>query len=62
MKVMSDYRLRDMFKNDFEMLHTRFFQLERLLEVRDWVASPMEMNAASGLLTSPGGLSKSLLN
>ena len=33
-KVMSDYGLRDMFKNDFEMLHTRFFQLERLLEVR----------------------------
>ena len=33
-KIMSDYGLRDLIKNDFEMLHQQFFQLERMIEVR----------------------------
>ena len=33
-KIMFDYNLRDFFKNDFEMLHLHFYQLERLLQVQ----------------------------
>ena len=32
-KIMFDYSLRDFFRNDFEMLHLHFYQLERLLQV-----------------------------
>ena len=32
-KIMFDYGLRDFFRNDFEMLHLHFYQLERLLQV-----------------------------
>lgn len=32
-KIMNDYRLRDIFKHDFEQLHLKFFQLERMIEV-----------------------------
>lgn len=31
-KVMSDYGLRDLFRNSFECLHLKLFQLERLME------------------------------
>ena len=31
---MSDYGLRDIFKQDFEQLHLKFFQLDRMIEVR----------------------------
>ena len=30
---MNDYGLRDIFKHDFEQLHLKFFQLERMIEV-----------------------------
>ena len=33
MKIMNDYGLRDIFKHDFEQLHLKFFQLERMIEV-----------------------------
>ena len=32
-KIMFDYGLGDFFRNDFEMLHLHFYQLERLLQV-----------------------------
>ena len=32
-KIMKDYGLRDIFKCDFEQLHVKFFQLERMIEV-----------------------------
>lgn len=32
-KIMSDYGLRDLFKSDFEELHLKFYQLERLMQV-----------------------------
>uniref|UniRef100_A0ABM0MLF5 Rab GTPase-activating protein 1-like n=1 Tax=Saccoglossus kowalevskii TaxID=10224 RepID=A0ABM0MLF5_SACKO len=31
-KIMYEYGLRDLFRNDFDMLHTKFYILERLLE------------------------------
>lgn len=31
-KIMSDYGLRDIFKQDFEQLHLKFFQLDRMIE------------------------------
>lgn len=31
-KVMNHYGLRDIFKHDFEQLHVKFFQLERMIE------------------------------
>lgn len=31
-KIMNDYGLRDIFKHDFEQLHLKFFQLERMIE------------------------------
>ena len=31
-KIMSDYGFRNMFKDGFEVLHLRFYQLDRLLE------------------------------
>jgi len=31
-KIMKDYGLRDIFKCDFEQLHVKFFQLERMIE------------------------------
>ena len=33
-KIMYDYQLRDMFMNKFIELHVKFYQLERLIEVR----------------------------
>ena len=38
-KIMFDYGLRDFFKNDFEVLHRSFYQLERLLQVSVHVIS-----------------------
>lgn len=32
-KIMSEYGLRDLFRDNFEVLHLRFFQLDRLMEV-----------------------------
>ena len=32
-KIMSDYGLREIFKEDFEQLHLKFFQLDRMIEV-----------------------------
>ena len=32
-KIMSDYGMRDLFRNEFDMLHLQFFQLERMIEV-----------------------------
>ena len=32
-KVMYDYKMRNLFKNGFEDLHLKFYQLERLTEV-----------------------------
>jgi len=32
-KVMFDYGLRDLFKQGFEELHLKFYQLERLIQV-----------------------------
>ncbi|PFX29753.1 rab GTPase-activating protein 1-like [Stylophora pistillata] len=31
-KIMSDYGLRDIFKHEFEQLHLKFFQLDRMIE------------------------------
>lgn len=31
-KIMSDYGLREIFKQDFEQLHLKFFQLDRMIE------------------------------
>nr|CAB3265389.1 rab GTPase-activating protein 1-like [Phallusia mammillata] len=31
-KIMYDYKMRDLFKNGFEALHTKFYQLERAME------------------------------
>lgn len=33
-KIMFDYNLRELFKDGFEALHLRFYQLERLIEVK----------------------------
>ena len=32
-KIMFDYSLRDLFKQGFEELHLKFYQLERLMQV-----------------------------
>ena len=32
-KMMFDYSLRDLFKQGFEELHLKFYQLERLMQV-----------------------------
>lgn len=32
-KIMSDFGLREIFKQDFEQLHLKFFQLDRMIEV-----------------------------
>ena len=32
-KIMFDYGLRDLFKDNFEVLHLRLYQLDRLMEV-----------------------------
>lgn len=46
-KIMYDYGLRDLYKNNFEDLHCKFYQLERLMQVseslellslRDWLS------------------------
>ena len=34
-KLMFDYGMRDLFKQGFEILHLKFYQLERLIQVRD---------------------------
>ncbi|XP_031560886.1 rab GTPase-activating protein 1-like isoform X2 [Actinia tenebrosa] len=31
-KMMSEYGMREIFKNEFQMLHLRFYQLERMIE------------------------------
>ncbi|KAF5916642.1 hypothetical protein HPG69_005437 [Diceros bicornis minor] len=33
-KIMYDYGLRDLYKNNFEDLHCKFYQLERLMQLR----------------------------
>lgn len=33
-KLMYDYGLRDLYKDRFDNLHMRFYQLNRLMEVR----------------------------
>lgn len=33
-KIMFDYGLRELFKQNFEDLHCKFYQLERLMQVR----------------------------
>lgn len=33
-KIMFDYGMRNLFKQGFEELHLKFYQLERLLQVR----------------------------
>ena len=33
-KIMFDYGMRDVYKQGFEELHLRFYQLERLMQVR----------------------------
>ena len=32
-KIMFDYGMRDLFKQNFEELHLKFYQLERLMQV-----------------------------
>lgn len=32
-KIMYDYGLRDLYKNNFEDLHCKFYQLEKLIQV-----------------------------
>lgn len=34
-KIMFDYGLRELFKQNFEDLHCKFYQLERLMQVRE---------------------------
>jgi len=38
-KIMFDYGLRELFKQNFEDLHCKFYQLERLMQVgvQTWV-------------------------
>ena len=36
-KIMYEYQLREMFMNKFIELHVKFYQLERLIEVRLYV-------------------------
>lgn len=36
-KIMFDYGLRELFKQNFEDLHCKFYQLERLMQVRNWI-------------------------
>lgn len=33
-KIMFDYGLRELFKQNFEDLHCKFYQLERLMQVK----------------------------
>lgn len=33
-KIMYDYGLRELYKNNFEDLHCKFYQLERLMQVK----------------------------
>lgn len=32
-KIMYDYGLRELYRNNFEDLHCKFFQLEKLMQV-----------------------------
>lgn len=34
-KIMYEYGLRTLYKNNFEDLHCKFYQLERLMQVSD---------------------------
>lgn len=34
-KIMYEYGLRALYKNNFEDLHCKFYQLERLMQVSD---------------------------
>ena len=36
-KIMYEYGLRALYKNNFEDLHCKFYQLERLMQVSDVV-------------------------
>jgi len=35
-KIMFEYGLRDLFRHSFEALHLKFYQLERLMQVRNY--------------------------
>lgn len=49
-KIMFDYGLRDLFKQNFEDLHCKFFQLERLMQVcLKWFACVPSIVSSPGL-------------
>ncbi|KAL3872041.1 hypothetical protein ACJMK2_040008 [Sinanodonta woodiana] len=53
-KIMFDYELRNLFRNDFEELHLKFYQLERLLQdqLSDIYGHFMDMNLETHMYAS----------
>lgn len=51
-KIMFDYGLRDLFKQNFEDLHCKFFQLERLMQASVPSRTLVSPTRRSSLLTS----------
>lgn len=47
-KIMFDYGLRELFKQNFEDLHCKFYQLERLMQVKKETILPLPLRAQSG--------------
>ena len=55
-KVMYQYKMRNLFKNGFEDLHLKFFQLERLTEVMQSFEKTTNCDAciSSGIASGEG--------
>ena len=51
-KIMFDYGMRELFRQHFELLHLKFYQLERLMQVCRFL--PAIYNYCSVLVTISG--------
>lgn len=48
-KIMFDYGLRELFKQNFEDLHCKFYQLERLMQVKRETSLHLPVRLERGL-------------
>lgn len=51
-KIMYDYGLRALYRNNFEDLHCKFYQLERLMQVSNF-CSPLFYTYQGSIIPSP---------
>ncbi|KAL0590609.1 hypothetical protein AAY473_038066 [Plecturocebus cupreus] len=52
-KIMYDYGLRDLYKNNFEDLHCKFYQLERLMQLLGRLRQENGLNLGGGGCSEP---------